>query len=292
MLNKKDLMNLESIFMLSAVAQHTGKRRASKALNTSVDTINKYIDNLESDLGIKLLSSGGRGSALTIDGRRIVVNATKIKAILDDIYSKAAKPGEIRGEVRIAMNLAIRPILQISDMGSFYDKYPGLTLVSALTTEDPNFKDLSYDIAICRSVPDDTEVVLMHKTKVECGFFASSEYLAQKGYPRHLEDLLANHRLVNKNGSGSYIKNWRELRKRCNHVCYATNSTYDLVDVVRAGLGIGIMPLRYKNEGLVCLDNIPCESDLTFNLIARRNNKDIPKVRLVIDYYKSLMKKI
>ena len=46
-MNKKDVMNIEGLFILSAIARNSGKRQASKEYNTSVDTINKYIDNLE-----------------------------------------------------------------------------------------------------------------------------------------------------------------------------------------------------------------------------------------------------
>ena len=75
MISKKDIANLESILLLRAVEQHAGKRKASEALNTSVDTINKYLDNLEQELGVKLLSTSSRGSNLTNVARRIADKA-------------------------------------------------------------------------------------------------------------------------------------------------------------------------------------------------------------------------
>ena len=82
MISKKDMANLESVLLLRAVEQHSGKRKASEALGTSVDTINKYLDNLGHDLGVKLLSTSGRGSNLTNVARRIADKAGRIKEIL------------------------------------------------------------------------------------------------------------------------------------------------------------------------------------------------------------------
>lgn len=65
MITKRDINTIESLLLFMAVTQHSNKRKASEALNTSVDTINKYIDNLEQDLSLKLLYSDSRGTNLT-----------------------------------------------------------------------------------------------------------------------------------------------------------------------------------------------------------------------------------
>lgn len=110
MISKKDIANLESILLLRAVEQHAGKRKASEALNTSVDTINKYLDNLEQELGVKLLSTSSRGSNLTNVARRIADKAGKVKEILDDIYSIRHENKEVKGEVRVSCLWGLRPI--------------------------------------------------------------------------------------------------------------------------------------------------------------------------------------
>ena len=61
MFSKKDLMNMEGIMMLHAIKKSSGKRNAAKFLNTSIDTLNKYLNNLESELGVKLVASDEKG---------------------------------------------------------------------------------------------------------------------------------------------------------------------------------------------------------------------------------------
>ena len=79
MVSKKDISMLESLLFLQAIDQCSGKRKASEALSISIDTISKYIENLEEDLGVKLISSSGKGSNLTSVAQRIVEKASKIK---------------------------------------------------------------------------------------------------------------------------------------------------------------------------------------------------------------------
>ena len=52
------------------------------------------------------------------------------------------------------------------------------------------------------------------------------------------------------------------------------------------------MPLRLKEEGLVFLDNIPYDEEATIYLVAKKKTKDIPRVRAVIDYYRSSLERM
>ena len=54
------------------------------------------------------------------------------------------------------------------------------------------------------------------------------------------------------------------------------------------------MPMTFAkdNLGLVCLDNIKTDVKMTLYLLAHRAVKDIPRVRVVIDYYKSLIDRL
>lgn len=87
MITKRDINTIESLLLFMAVTQHSNKRKASEALNTSVDTINKYIDNLEQDLSLKLLYSDSRGTNLTENGRKILASAEQITDIIHSMYS-------------------------------------------------------------------------------------------------------------------------------------------------------------------------------------------------------------
>ena len=291
MISKKDLSMLESILLLQAVEQYSGKRKASEALNTSVDTINKYLDSLEHDLGIKLLSTSGRGSMLTRAAKRIVDKACKIKNVLDEISNIRLENSEIKGEVRVFMALGYASYMVPQDLSALFDVFPKLTIHSVTSSEisKANMQDL--DIAVVYEEINDEDAVLITGKEVYCGFFASAQYLAKKGYPKDINDLVKNHRLLTKHDSLLRKVLGEEKFNEAN-ICFKSNNTPALVNALSNHAGIGIMPLSFALQGLVCLDNIACDIPVHYYLYANRHTKDIPRVRTMINFYKDIMDKL
>ncbi len=291
MINKKDMSILESILYLRAIEQCSGKRKASETLGTSVDTINKYIDNLESYFGIKLLSTNGRGSDLTETAKRIVDKTAKIKEALEDIYNIKLNNQEIKGEVRVFMALGYASYIVPQDLSELFDVFPELHInsITAMDTSAFNIKDV--DIAITSQEIDTQDIVLIGEKKVHCGFFASSQYLAQNGYPVDLDDMVKKHRLITQHDYLLTRVLGEEKFNKAN-ICFKSNNTLALINALENNTGIGIMPLSFALHGLVCLDNIPCDCPITYHLYANRLTKDIPRVRTLINFYKDIMNKL
>lgn len=291
MINKKDMAMLESILFLRAIDQCAGKRKASETLGTSVDTLNKYLDNLEDYFGVKLISTNGRGSDLTDTAKRIVDKTSKIKEVLDEIYNIKLNTQEIKGEVRVFMALGYASYMVPQDLSELFDVFPELSInsVTAMDISAANVKDV--DIAITYQEIDSPDVTLITERKVHCGFFASSQYLAQKGYPVDLDDIVNNHRLITKHDSLLQKVLGEEKFKKAN-ICFTSNNTLSLINALENNTGIGIMPLSFALHGLVCLDNIVCDCPITYRLYANCLTKDIPRVRTLINFYKEVMDKL
>ena len=291
MIGKKDLSVLESVLFLHAIEQCAGKRRASEALATSVDTINKYIDNLEQDIGVKLISSDTKGCHLTKEAQKIVEKSSKIKDILEDIYNIRLENQEIKGEVRVFMALGYASYLAPQDYSDLFDVFPELT-ISSFTAADAssiNFKD--FDIVVTFNELDSHDVVLLSEKEVYCGFFASPKYLADKGYPENIDDLIDKHRLITR--YDSLLKKFvGEERFRRAKICFKSNNVLSLINAIENSAGIGIMPLSFALQGLVCLDNIVCDTPIRYRLYANKNTKDIPRVRTMINFYKDILNKL
>lgn len=291
MINKKDMAMLESILFLRAIDQCAGKRKASETLGTSVDTLNKYLDNLEDYFGVKLISTNGRGSDLTDTAKRIVDKTSKIKEVLDEIYNIKLNTQEIKGEVRVFMALGYASYMVPQDLSELFDVFPELSInsVTAMDISAANVKDV--DIAITYQEIDSPDITLISEKKVHCGFFASSQYLAQKGYPVDLDDIVNNHRLITKHDSLLQKVLGEEKFKKAN-ICFTSNNTLSLIHALKNNTGIGIMPLSFALHGLVCLDNIVCDCPVTYRLYANCLTKDIPRVRTLINFYREVMDKL
>ena len=289
MFSKRDLMNLESVIMLSSVDENSGKKKASLALNTSVDTINKYIDNLEAELGVKLLSSNEKGSSLTLNGQKIIGFASKIKECLSDIYKVVSIDGDVRGEVRIARDKNISSRFQSKSFFKLSESYPNLKIICDLVEGIPDMNSMLYDMALSYGVPNCNDIVVIASKRQRFGFYASDTYLLKYGRPQDFDDLLQKHRLVLDNQLCQRIKGGKDILRKANQIAYVSNSCIDAYEVIRNGEGIGIMPIDFIDNQVNFLENIPCESISDIYLIAHRSTKDIPKVRVVLDYYKELI---
>ena len=82
MINRKDLQNIESLFMLSTLGECRSKRKAAEAIGASVDTLNKYIGNLEAEFGLQLVISSEHGCTLTPKGIKFTENASRMEELL------------------------------------------------------------------------------------------------------------------------------------------------------------------------------------------------------------------
>ncbi len=291
MLGKRDISILEGILYLKAIEQHKGKRKASAALGMSVDTLNKYLENLEETLGVKLISTSGNGSQLTRVAQRIVEKATKLQEVLDDIKNIRLENKEVKGEVRVSMALGYASYTVPQDLSALFDVFPELTLDTTTATNSDNINAHDFDIVLTYKDIDNPDLVLIKEKTVHCGFFASSRYLARKGYPIDIEDIITNHRLLGKNNSLLKEALTKDQLKRAN-ICFSTNNTLAMINALENNAGIAILPLSFALQGLVCLDNITCNCPITYRLLANRNTKDLPRVRMVINFYKDIIDKL
>lgn len=282
---------LEGIMFLRIIGQCAGKRKASETLGMSVDTINKYIDNLEQYLGVKLIYTNGRGSSLTEEARSIVNKTDKIKNTLDEVYNIRLANREVKGEVKVCMDLGYASYLVPQDLSSLFDTFPELS-INFISSLDISSLDASeVDIAVTDEEINNYDAVMIMERKIYCGFFASSKYLAQKGYPVDVDDMVKKHRLITEQGDSRLKKVLGEEKFKKANICFASNNILALINALENNTGIGIMPLSFALQGLVCLDNIVCDYPITYRLYANRNTKDLPRVRTLINFYRNIMNK-
>ncbi len=294
MLNKKDLANLEGLFMLYAVKTNDGKVMAAKNMNTSIDTLNKYIDILERELGSPLITVNDRRCSLTDFGEKAFSIAEQIINNLKQVSYLKEREKAVKGEVRIACDRCIKNILSFNCLENFLNKYSDISLSIDACDSLQNIKENKYDLYLSYNLPSNKNLVVLSSKDSPCGFFSSSEYLTHHSAPKNLEDILLHHRLI-------LNRCWLEhIQNQINYSFYPakglclTNSHLIVSDIVNANGGIGILPLKLaqKFPNLVFLSQIDCNLCAKAYLISHKETKDIPRIRVVIDYYKNLLKAV
>lgn len=294
MITKKDLIKLESLLYLLSITQHASKRKASDALSTSVDTVNKYLAELESELGFTLFTSNGRGSKVTPQAQEILPLAETLKSILREIEFIAGENSEVAGIVRVAVEDGISQTLFDDGISSLFNIYPNLKIISENVNERANIISMEADIGISYLPPAGGDLVLCYTHKVPCGLFAAENYIKKFGMPYNMEDMLNNHRFCTHTDYARRMFGWKDLIKEVRHVVYTGNSIFGVNKMTMHGGGIGVFPLQSAPQDLLKIYGLSEELNvnLYYNIyiVAHKNTKNIPRIRTMIDYFKELLR--
>lgn len=288
MLNERDLRNLEAFVALRAIHRNAGKKKAAEEQGISVDTLTKYVETAENSFGVKLVNEKGRICTLTPAGMKFIEALEPVAEIWDRFNQEKDNRKHVARSVRIGIDIGASSSVLFERFMAFGDKYPALGMeIVPLTDVEKEYKDC--DICISRVlVPKATDLALIHKRELACGFFASSKYLSKHGYPANLDDLALKHRLICRDNLKIYDEQYQSILKKTIKNNFVSSCASTVVRLIRYGAGIGVLPLYFKDEGLVCLDNIPSETKMEIYLFAKNKLKDVPRVRTVIDFYKEI----
>ena len=107
MITKKSLQNLNGLLMLSAIAKYQSKRKVAEVTNSSIDTVNKYISNLEQVLGVQLVVNNAKGTYLTSRAELIVEQVENLQLLLDKTYSPLDYDSRYKGSVCVCLPLMV-----------------------------------------------------------------------------------------------------------------------------------------------------------------------------------------
>lgn len=294
MITKKSLQNLNGLLMLSAIAKYQSKRKVAEVTNSSIDTVNKYISNLEQVLGVQLVVNNAKGTYLTSRAELIVEQVENLQLLLDKIYSPLDYDSRYKGSVCVCLPLMVRSTaLFPCGVTGFCEEYPDIKVISLTTLGSPDYREMGIDFGIVTTLPESLkDFSLLYKKNIECRFFAVPGYLAKYGTPGSLDDLLANHRIINGLQNENYVPGWKELMSKAKNISFSSNSTFAVLEAIRHGVGIGLMPRQFQGGGLVRLDELAGGLQMPVYLVVNNCTKDIPRVKIVTEYYKAALDRI
>lgn len=282
MINRRDIQNVESLFMLSIINECRSKRKAAEAIGASVDTINKYISNLEAELGLKLVESSEQGCVLTPMGQNILKNIQQMKELLLKIYEEKQQKDNM---VKIGMDTGISTALVFYDIDKFFCRFPNIKIQSVIWQDHPKLASANFDIGISYNQPTEKEIVILDCKKVTCKLFAGEKYIQKYGFPSSVADLVNNHRIICDKSPLCGNSIYPDIFQQAKNICYLSGS---LTEAIRHNIGICMLPVCLAEKGMVCLDNFDWQSTLGLYLFSYQKVKDRQCVRAVIDHFKEI----
>lgn len=290
MISKRDILKIESLLFLQAISEAGSKREVAGQLGTSVDTLNKYLSEFETEMKTKFLISNGRGTVITPEGKRMLDIAQDVVRAVRSMDDYAEEADAYSGVVRLAMPDAIADYIGMREVGEFIRKYPDLSFENNITNEMPDIGALEADICINYEPLSHPDAVTVATKEIGCGLFASPKYIEEHGTPRDMDDLLANHFIIAKSSHEKYAPGWSELLEKARHVIYRTNSVFSFRHALKAGIGVGVSPVSYAAQQFIYLKHLDFDFKINLCLMGHKDTKDMPRIRVVLDYLKNILK--
>jgi DNA-binding transcriptional LysR family regulator len=194
------ISDLNQVRLFAKVAELKSVTAAAKSLGKPKSTVSRDLARLEASLGVTLMQRSNRRLTLTDSGRLLLKHARRI---LDDLADAEDAVGRLnavpRGLLRISAPFTSGHALLAPLLPSFLERYPEVQLSLELENRRVDIIGEEFDVAIRVGRLEDSSLASRKLGHVMFGLFASPHYLARRGRPESLGDLV-RHDLVDKGG--------------------------------------------------------------------------------------------
>jgi DNA-binding transcriptional LysR family regulator len=170
--------------------------KASDAQGMSKPAVSRYISDLESRLGVRLLQRTTRRLSLTDEGHIFYERCRNVLMAVDEAETEiASRSSEASGLVRINAPLTFG-ILHLAPLwGEFRRLHPKVTLDITLSDRVVDLVEEGFDLAIRIAALPDSGLISRRIATTRMVLCASPHYLAQHGVPTHPSEL-ATHAVI------------------------------------------------------------------------------------------------
>lgn len=174
-----------------ATAQTGSFTEAAKQLGISNRLTSKYVAELESRIGARLLQRTTRKVGLTPTGQNLLQRAPALLDELDDILGAlSAETKGLTGLLRISAPLSFGEIYIKDLLSRFSALHPELTFDLRLSDTYIDLATNGIDLAFRVGTPDVSSMKARKLGVVRSGVVASPDYLSKHGTPSTPKDLL------------------------------------------------------------------------------------------------------
>ena len=183
---------LNALNSFLAVARKRSFAAAARELGVSTSALSQSVRQLESRLGVTLLTRTSRTVATTEAGQRLLENAgPAVEQALESLKTVSARPGEVTGRVRLSVPTAAVPLVLARLLPRFAERHPKVEVEVFVENRFVNMVAEGLDAGIRLSEAIERDMVQVRLT--EPGRFVvagAPSYLERRGTPQEPRDLL------------------------------------------------------------------------------------------------------
>jgi DNA-binding transcriptional LysR family regulator len=214
---------------------------AARECGLSQSQASRIVADLETELGVRLLSRTTRAVVPTEAGSEFLARIEPILAALDEAEHGVREGGDLHGLLRMSMpsSIGIRDV--IPRLAAFAERHPKLHIQFQLSDRRQDLVRDAVDVAIRLGRLPDATATAKRIATIPRVIVASPDYLARSGTPHAPEDLL-RHRIVG--GTAAAVPTaWRFEREGLESDIavephYSTDENEGAIAASVAGFGI------------------------------------------------------
>ena len=283
------------------VAELASFTRAAESLGQPKASVSLLVQQLENQLGARLLHRTTRRVSLTQDGQACYERCKDLLTDAEEIEAMfQLEASQLRGRLRVDMNQAVARDLVLPHLAEFLLAHPQLELELSCTDHRVDLIREGFDCVVRVGGQVDPGLIARPLGQMEQINCASPAYLQRFGTPRNLQDL-AGHRLVHyvpnlgaRTDGWEYIENG-EPRSLDMPGALTVNSTDAYSQACLAGLGliqvprVGVLPYLADGRLVEVLPEYRAAPMPVFLLYPHRRNLS-KRVQVFMDWLAGLVR--
>ena len=231
--------------VFTEVADRSSLTETATALDMSRAMVSRYLESLETWLGVRLLHRTTRRVSLTDAGTEALEHCRQVLALTHDVQAlagqRSAAPG---GRLRITSSVSFAQAWLSQVLSDFLVQYPQTQIEVVALDRAVNLVEERIDLAVRISQALDPNLIARRLTVCRSMVCASPEYLRTHPPIRRMEDLAA-HNCLTHSYYGQTLWNF-ELDGQPSSVAVggnlSANESTSLLQAAVAGVGVALLP--------------------------------------------------
>ncbi len=184
---------LKALEIFAAVAERNSFTRAATALDLSTPVVTRAVQELEQDLGLKLLQRSTRHVALTREGEAALARARHVLEAYGGLMRAARQHGaEVAGDIRLGAPASFGAARLAALLGDFMARHPQVRIALQLADAPDPLTDGGIDLALRVAWQLPEQLVARRIGTIAMGVYATPGYLRDRGLPHHPDELAAH----------------------------------------------------------------------------------------------------
>lgn len=239
------MLDLNDLAMFVQVVRAGSFSEAARRLRMPANTLSRRVDQLEGQLGTRLLHRSTRKLAPSAEGQALYERYAPALDQLLEIEQLHAGTQEPSGLVRVTAMAGLFEIFRLEWLAEFFARHPGISVDFLLDDMPTDLVAERIDLALRMGIETGSGFKVRRLAPNTMILAASPGYLDRRSFPRTLRELAGHDCLAISSRQGR--NTWRLQGPRGSQEVsinsrFAVNDMRVLAQACKAGLGIALLP--------------------------------------------------